>query len=334
MLQKKKKLLLIVITCTFLVGMAIYFSFNESQLSVPKDDIDTYEGIRDLLGEDVYGYGLGIYNPIHGRQENLVWNSTNQELKLTLTNFSSDVELLLKLFWNFEELSFSIDGSETSTAYIFNSRYAEDKEWSITIEEEIDLSGEGFLGYLSPMVFVNPNIHQKNARFYEHKNYGMVGLTYVFASDDFNEFKPELVFPSESYQSFDEYAEEYYSLNITTTDQQELLNNPRPYLNVNRGEMVELNFLLGAAIEDVNEYVMFALLDNNQVKLNGEQNLPIRLNRDAESNRIIQQTGALSFLAPDDPGTYEFIAYAVGLGSEMRGLGMVDNSFRITIVVK
>lgn len=46
------------------------------------------------------------------------------------------------------------------------------------------------------------------------------------------------------------------------------------------------------------------------------------------------QNGKISFKAPSDPGSYEFVMYQFGLGKEMLGLPMVDNSFRMTIVVE
>ncbi|WP_369670460.1 hypothetical protein [Enterococcus lactis] len=46
------------------------------------------------------------------------------------------------------------------------------------------------------------------------------------------------------------------------------------------------------------------------------------------------QNRKISFKAPSDPGSYEFVVYQFGLGKEMLGLPMVDNSFRMTIVVE
>lgn len=46
------------------------------------------------------------------------------------------------------------------------------------------------------------------------------------------------------------------------------------------------------------------------------------------------QNEKISFKAPSDPGSYEFVVYQFGLGKEMLGLPMVDNSFRMTIVVE
>ncbi|EGP5396233.1 MULTISPECIES: hypothetical protein [Enterococcus] len=62
--------------------------------------------------------------------------------------------------------------------------------------------------------------------------------------------------------------------------------------------------------------------------------MPIRLSKDSNTNKMTPQNGKISFKAPSDPGSYEFVMYQFGLGKEMLGLPMVDNSFRMTIVVE
>lgn len=98
--------------------------------------------------------------------------------------------------------------------------------------------------------------------------------------------------------------------------------------------MVELNFLVGPSIEGLQEYFLVVLLGNKQIELNGLSNLPIRLSKDSNTNKMTPQNGKISFKAPSDPGSYEFVVYQFGLGKEMLGLPMVDNSFRMAIVVE
>ncbi|WP_277903017.1 hypothetical protein [Enterococcus lactis] len=62
--------------------------------------------------------------------------------------------------------------------------------------------------------------------------------------------------------------------------------------------------------------------------------MPIRLSKDSDTNKMTPQYGKISFKAPSDPRSYEFVVYQFGLGKEMLGLSMVDNSFRMTIVVE
>ena len=68
--------------------------------------------------------------------------------------------------------------------------------------------------------------------------------------------------------------------------------------------------------------------------INGEKVLPISLPIDPETSEPIAQTGELVIDVPDEAGQYEFVAYAVSLEPEIRGLSLVDNSFRITVVVE
>ncbi|WP_113844692.1 hypothetical protein [Enterococcus faecium] len=62
--------------------------------------------------------------------------------------------------------------------------------------------------------------------------------------------------------------------------------------------------------------------------------MPIRLSKDSKTNKMTPQNGKISFKAPSDPESYEFVVYQFGFGKEMLGLPMVDNSFRMTIGVK
>lgn len=325
---------LILLLIAFLSWVVLNLNADE------KKEAEPYQEFRELFGEEVYGYSVGFTNPKHEPLgEKLIWNMEDNVLDLEFTNARTDGEFLLKILWNFEEIDFSIDGGAMNNHYVFSSSYKETKRWQVSFAENLSDSSEEFLGHIAAIVLSEPNVYQKNANFYDHNYYGFVGIQYVFTRgklddfDEFHEFDSRKIIPENAFQEFDKYNGGYNSINVTD-DAQTLINNPSPYLVVNPGEIVELNFLIGASILDLDEYVLVGLLGNDQVELNGHPNIPIRLSKDPETNEILPQAGKLSFVAPDEPGDYEFLVYQFGLGNKMLGLSMVDNSFRITIVVK
>lgn len=343
--ENKKIIIISLLTSLTIIGIIIFslLSSREGSLSassqqaddtaVQVDNTNTYEGFREFLGDDIWGYGLGFNNPLHERGEGVVWNSTTEDLNLTFVNATADAEFLLKVFWNYEEVEFSVDGSELKTSYVFQSEYSEDYDWSISFSDEIDLSSEGFIGYLTPVIFINSDAHQKEAKIFDHKDYGIVAIHYIFSDNNFEQYNRYNVYNSLDFQRYNDYPDEYYGFNVT--DNSDILYNPSPFVTAKKGEQVTLDFILGdGSGEQIEEYLIFALLGNEQAVINGEKVLPISLPIDPETNEPIAQTGELVIDVPDEAGQYEFVAYAVSLEPEIRGLSLVDNSFRITVVVE
>jgi hypothetical protein len=318
--------------CSIAATILLVFIFGAKLFK--EADEKSYQEFRETFGKNVYGYQLGFTNPDYGPMgEKLIWNLENNNLELVFTNASTDGEFLLKIFWDFEEIEFSIDNEEADNQYIFTSNYSETKNWKVSFPEELSKSSEDYLGSLTAIVFIEPNVHQKDAAIYDHKNYGLAIVQHVFSKESFDSFDPNHLFTKASYQTFEEYDTAFNDLNVTTLED-DLLSNPSSSLKVASGEMIKLNFLAGASIEEINDYVLIAVLGNKQVSLNGQNRLPLHLAKDPLSGKITPQTGMVEFPAPDEPGNYEFIMYQFPLSSEMLGLSMVENSFRITIVVE
>lgn len=334
--MKKNKIIILTLSlvCSIIIGMIVLRLFNSDDSNLTDSELKGYEEIRAVFGYDVSGYSIGFDNPIHEPMgERLIWNSTNEELNLSFANASEDAEFLLKIFWNYEEVDFSVDGSDMSTSYVFQSEYAKDENWSITFSNELDLSSDGFIGYLTPVIYISPNVHQKEAEFYEHKDYGISTTQYVFSDDNFDQYNQYNVFSSEDFQSYNDYTDEFYGLNVTNVS--DILSNPSPFVTAGKGEQITLDFILGDSTgEQSEEYLLFAVLENDQVSINGQKVLPIRLPIDPETNEPIPQFGELTIDVPNDEGEYEFIAFAVPLPREILVIPIIENSFRITVVVE
>lgn len=330
----KKKIFFWGSLCLILIGIFFYRVFNSDRDNSINDELGGYEEIRIMFGDEAKGYALGVDNPIYGKMgEKLIWNSTNDELNLSFTNASGDAEFLLKFFWNYEEVEFSVDGSEASTSYIFDSEYAEDNNWSITFSNDIDLTSDGFIGYLTSVVFINPNVYQKNTEFYEHKDYGITTTMYVFSDDNFDSYNPYNIFNFEDFQSYNDYGDEFYGLNVT--DDPDLLNNPASFVTAEKGGKIALNFILGDSTgEKTEDFLLFAMLGNEQATINGEKTLPIYLPINSETNEPEAQYGELIIDVPNEEGQYEFIAFSVPMDQKLQILPIIENSFRITIIVE
>lgn len=344
-MKRNSKLSIINLTfvCLIIIGITGFWLFTSDEdglidstidSTIDEGQTDTYEEFRAFLGEEARGYGLGFYNPIEERLgERVIWNSTSEELELVFINATTDAEFLLKIFWNYEEVEFSVDGGELSTSYIFQSDFATDNKWTISFSDEIDLSAEGFIGYLTPMIFMEPNILQKEAEFYDHTNYGIIDTGHIFSDDNFEQYNRYNVFNAKDFQTYNDYSGEFVGLNVT--DNSNILNNPSPFITAKKGEQIMLDFILGDnAGEQLEEYLLFAVLGNEQAVINGEKVLPVRLPMNPKTNETTPQFGQLVVDVPDQEGQYEFIVYAVAIGPEIREHSLIENSFRITIDVE
>lgn len=348
-MKKKSKLTIIILflVCLIIIGITVFWVFNSDKGSLTDSATDTgqedsgqegydetYEEYRAFLEDEARGYGLSFSNPTQERfGERLIWNSTSEELDLAFINATADAEFLLKIFWNYEEVEFSVDGSEMSTSYVFQSEFGTDNKWSISFSDEIDLSSEGFIGYLTPMIFIEPSLHQKEAEFYEHTNYGIITTHHVFSDDNFDQYNRYNVFNSEDFQSYNDYSGEFVGLNITNDS--EVLNNPSPFVTAEKGEQITLDFILGDSTgQQVEEYILFAVLGNDQAVINGQKALPVRLPINPETNEPTPQFGELVIEVPDEEGQYEFVAYAVSFDPEIQEFSTIENSFRITVDVE
>lgn len=111
---------------------------------------------------------------------------------------------------------------------------------------------------------------------------------YIFSDDSFDSYNPYNVFNPEEFQSYNEYGDEFYGLNVT--DDSNLLNNPASFITAEKGEEVSVIFILGDSTgEQIEEYLLFAILGNEQAMINGQKQLPIN----PETNEPEAQYGEL-----------------------------------------
>ncbi|MGG5358927.1 MULTISPECIES: hypothetical protein [unclassified Enterococcus] len=326
----KKKIFLFFLIC--IVGVSIWLINRTTESS----DI-TYTEFKETFGEDAWGHQLGIVNPEYGPMgENLIWDSETEQLIVEFDNFTSDAEFRLKLFWNYQEVEFSVDGGQMKNHYTFSLNYTERIELPINLSDNagIDVNNEGFLGFLTANIFIEPNKSQKDLKLLDHDYVGINSVHYVFSDIDMADYDREKIFNPQLFQPYKNFPEDYFTLNVTT-EYDELLNIPSTSITVKKGEKIDFNFVLGDGTgEKIDQYLLFALLGNDQIEINEQAMLHLHLPLDEHSENTIPQTGIFSIIAPKESGTYEFIAYAVGLPVEKSPYTNIENSFRITIVVE
>lgn len=303
----------------------------------PKSTDISYAEFKETFGEDAWGHQLGIVNPHYGPMgENLIWDSETEELIVEFDNFTADSEFRLKLFWNYQEVEFSVDGGHMTNYYNFSLNYTERVELSVRLSNNtaIDFNEEGFLGFLTANIFIEPNKFQKDLNSIDHDYVGINSVHYVFSNKEMSKYDRSKIFEPQLFQHYKDFPEDYFTLNVTT-ENDELLNIPSTDITVKKGEEIDFHFVLGDGTgEKIDQYLLFALLGNNQVEINEKSLLHIHLPLDEDSGNPIPQTGTISLTAPNETGPHEFIVYAVGLPQEKSSYSNIENSFRITIVVE
>lgn len=291
-----------------------------------------YEEFREFFGEDFRGHQLGFYNPLHGMMGHIVHaDAADDNLHLLFSNFyGSAAEYVLKIFLNNASVYFSVDGREGVSSFYFYLNHGETVTWNINLEYDSDVLTHA---ELTAIIVRHPRAFQYDVRFFEHQNYGIISRHYFFVGDS---SLGQWVLPIDSdlFVEFKDYANHFFGFNVTTS-KDNYRDIPSPYFRVNPGELVEFSFLLGdIAASATRHFAVFALLGWEQIAINGNAVLHIRLNYDHDGV-LMPQIGTFTFVAPYEPGYYEFLAYAIGVSDdEMSPFSNSDNSFRITLIVE
>lgn len=329
---KKKNFLIAAIVLISFMGLLIkiiYEKVEQSSIS--------YEEFRESFGEEAWGHQLGVVNPQYGPMgERLIWDSQTEHLIIEFDNFTADTEFRLKIFWNYEEIEFSVDDDPMENYYIFSSRYKERVELPVKLssDTDIDLYEEGFLGFLTVNIFIEPNKFQRDIKLLDHDYVGINSVQYIFSDSSFSDYDQAKTFNTQLFEQYDDFPEEFFGLNVTTKDD-EIMNIPSTDITVKKGEKIDLNFILGDGTdENIDKYLIFSVLGNDQVKINNKSLLYLKLPLDNSSGNLITQTGTFSIIAPEEVGAHELIIYAAGIPVEQSSYSNIENSFRITIVVE
>ena len=259
--------------------------------------------IRDNLGDGNYvtmlqdDFDVPIY-----------LTSLQDIITIQLSNPTDDpMNLMLKVFLNYEETKFYVLGQETpDTEVLFTlaSGYYANIPIALSKQSEIH---DG-VGKLSIGVFMAPEYYIMYDDHCLRRFYGRV-LTYDIIIDP----SAVLILP------YDDYFE---PTGECTFGGFSIHPNPSPPGNgsiwtmseplvVNRGELIELSFFANATLlegESTDNYLIMAMLDWHQVLINDRPYLLVDTRNTCPS---LGKYGQFVIVAPDEPGFYEFSAFLV-----------------------
>jgi len=235
---------------------------------------------------------------------------------------SQDMIVILKLFVNYQEVAFYVDGvAEADTEFVFFLPALH--EINIAFELAIDLPAGDYSYKLTSAFFYGPHL---NASEYEDLMRGMrMATNYDFIYGEGSEIT--LTVPHQEAGAQIEWQlaglgiinliEDIEHINFTTPNQDPELYTimvaPNP-LQVRRGELVELALLgnpvvmSGEGIPEVEDYVIMMMLDWQQIHPNGQPYLLFTAN---ESGGRLVDYETFTFLAPEETGLFEFVSIMV-----------------------
>jgi len=291
------------------------------------------EGLSGVQVDITDHFGYGLYsptfdpdNPFYG---SLVLEDVDDVLAAVIDNVSLESnEFVFKLFLNYEEVSFRVLGTESYvTDLFFTLEPKQQVEFPFVLG--IDNPGECITYKLTAAVFIDPSSHafgEDNELWFGSANATSLDVSFgsgseITLSQTYNYVPLEYQKNSWGTRNIDVWlADELYDIDASIyIDFAEL-----PVIQANRGDTLDLGYRLGLigpydpshaiyGMENLppeliaQNYVILALLDWQQIPLNGNPYLFVAVEGNDEENMI--HYGQFSIIVPDEPGLYEFIAF-------------------------
>jgi len=323
------------------------------QIYIEGDSFAVWFGITELgwINLTFDPNDLSGYEPFVG-QIDLTY--PDDILEATVSNISnSTANFVLKLFLNYEEIPFRVLGESEDYATEFIFPVDGGYELSIPFVLDSDFLAENGSYKLTAMVFVDPELyaveydHLWSSSFANGVNFDL----FIGNGGDLQLSTTYNMLPLDRIESIDG-TPLFVWTELEDFDSSRYIHRSNlPLVQVLRGEELELPFitsLMGPRTTAVRiyptmevppeviaeNYVILALLDWQQIKLNGEPYLFVHIEEtDFES---VSDFGRFTITVPDEPGFYEFIAFIIPNathGNTFATFVPLSFSYRFTIEV-
>lgn len=302
------KKLKIYVGITFMLGIIIiFYFFNPFQLlqddSSPSPKIDIAINEYPEFGS---GFSMKVSNKNIKTDSDIIdfFIMENPQDKLTIffENFYTDGEFVLNLFYDYQQLEFKVDNQEQSKNYYFELGENESISIPVTLSDEI--IADDLPHKLLASIVVAPNSHEKELKL-NSDYYGIV-IDYEIEYGNYNALNNynqqfEIVQPKLIEIPFGSALMINDDFNANT----KVANYPPHSLSVKPNEEVTLAYRAGPE-ENATNYLLTVLLDWKQALINNE---PFQIIKIPDSTKV--GYGTFTFIAPNDPGDYELIAYLI-----------------------
>ena len=260
-------------------------------------------------------------------------DSPDDKLEAIISNIShSSHEFVLKLFLNYEEISFRVLDEET---YKTEFHFSIEGGYEITIPFVLDLElpDENYTYKLTAAFFIDPHLHamgNDNELWWSDVFASSINLDLVFGDGgEINLSSPYNHVPIERSPHIGFWPLHITQLTIPSIDSAWGLGfnfGNQPVLQVSQGEEIELFYMASPLSGDIaydlagydsrpyryiaQNYIILSLLDWQPIKMNGKPYLFIEIENFDYYERVTD-LGSFTIIAPDEPGFYDFIAILI-----------------------
>lgn len=351
--KRSKKIVIIsllLITIFFFIGFYIY-----NYLDVANKDIYEHSSLefteipQDMITEMSQdfldlgnGYSLGVESnktkqmiknaQVEGR---ILMDVSDDTLEVSFSNNSDNEHFILKVFYDYEEVSFKILNDSVDdkfdTSFVFNLEQTKTIEIPIRLSSDI-LKENDQSHKLTVGVYVSPEKHAKNVE----KMTDFYGMTMDYELF-FGESGEIILNKSKSnvLKTFDDVPFQGVMINQERNISEPLESIPFPPYSIKakKGEEIELTNFVNVfnylPEEEVENYLILSMLDWKQIKMNGQPYLLLDANEGTDY-------GVFSITAPEKAGLYEFVAFIVPNADKNKNSDnffYLDHAYRFTIEV-
>jgi len=252
-----------------------------------------------------FHYGDGFYAFGGMRHE------TPQDVfSVELSNgYSFDINVIVKLFYNYEEVVFRVLGSsEYQTEFIFTIPAFYDVHIPVQLESQLQVD-EFLSSRLSVFVDFMPDLHVGEDQAF----LGRITAMALNFEIDYGSTEREILLPQSGIDIFpvENFSGAGFKINQDFEPVGPSVKVPPYLLQVSSGEEIKLGFITnGNALlssEEVESFAVISMLDFQQINMSGERFLHINTNGDLNTG----EHAVFTITAPDEPGFYEFSSFIV-----------------------
>lgn len=285
---------------------------------------------KDDFADEYKNYGnmlvLGLVNDTDLTENGVVYlNTISDNLNVQFANLTNnDSEYILKLFLDYKEVQFSLNG-ELLSSYIFQTKAGESYIFPVNIDSEIELNNSHIL---TVAVLTAPQKHAKASDLMSN-SYGVV-LSYELAPKSGN----REIMLSDILDEPLEYLELNYQGLMLNSDFEKAENTivqfPSKDYVVAPGDKIELAYRAGN-YDNAEDLLIVVLVDWQQQSINDADYIYIR-----NAPGYISY-GTLEFNAPLEAGEYEVTAFVVDQPFNLKDSDSFhthDTAYRFTLTVQ
>jgi len=301
--------------------------------SQSNDDDSLVASIQESLDDNVeYIKQFGGAYIIMGVESDLPFPGVNgvinlkditDPLYLSFANLTGNKSFALKIFLDYKETEFYVDG-ELYDSYIIKAANGESDIIKFSLKTDVDFDNSH---RLTVAVFTAPSVH-----------FGEFGASDSRAGSIHNYEIAQLNGERTMHEPFDSQEPEclcdiqYEGLLVGTQFEKspKVVLIPPQNIYAKPGEKVKLSYFAGS-YPDTDNVLFMLLLDWKQLEINGEDY--IYLSNDPEKIGY----GTFEFTAPEEPGSYEVVGFIACDPFEIQGLDdnySLDQMYRMTLVVE